>query len=178
MYDVRCTMLKKYFKSNHIVRRTSNIVHNMNITNLESELERYKKNLGANKKYYHLNSIGNFFFHFDNLRDDESKQFVIDSLTACFAYYEEHRIDNISDSMKTFQQYLIPVGKIYQKQLGFFVFTKPPMMLLLITSGYSISYFVFKNNLIFFTTYTILVLAFIGYSGFKFSQRKLYAFCW
>ena len=150
----------------------------MDITNLETELDRYRKNLGTNKKYYHLNSISNFFFHFDSLQDDESKQFVMDSLTACFKYYEEHSINDIRESMNIFQQYLIPVGKIYQKQLGFFVFTKPLMMFLLIISGYSISYFVFKNNPIFFATYSILVLLFIGYSGFKFSQRKMYAFCW
>jgi hypothetical protein len=150
----------------------------MGINNLESELDRYKKNLGANKKYYHLNSISNFFFHFNDLRDDESKQFVMDSLTACLAYYESHAINTIKESMDIFQQYLIPVGKIYQKQLGFFVFTKPAMMLLFMATGYAISYFVFKNNIVFFATYSILVLLFICYSGFKFSQRKMYAFCW
>jgi hypothetical protein len=150
----------------------------MNISNLETELNRYKENLGANKKYYHLNSISNFFFHFDSLKDDISKQLVMDSLTACFKYYEEHAIGNVKQSMDVFQQFLIPVGKIYQKQVGFFVFTKPSVMLLLIASGYAVDYFVFKNNPVFLTTYTILILSFIGYSGFKFSQRKLYAFCW
>jgi hypothetical protein len=150
----------------------------MNISNLETELNRYKQNLGANKKYYHLNSISNFFFHFDSLKNDVSKQFVMNSLTACFKYYEEHAIINVRQSMDAFQQYLIPVGKIYQKQIGFFVFTKPSTMLLLIVSGYAIDYFVFKNNRVFFTAYSILILSFIGYSGFKFSQRKVYAFCW
>jgi hypothetical protein len=150
----------------------------MDITNLEIELEKYKENLGATKKYYHLNSISNFFFHFDSLKDDASKQFVMDSLKACFSYYEEHSITTVGQSMSIFKEYLIPVGKIYQKQLGFFVFTKPSVMFLLIISGYSIAYFVFKNNPIFLTAYSVLILAFIGYSGFKFSQRKLYAFCW
>lgn len=142
------------------------------------ELERYKKNLGSNKKYYHLNSISNFFFHFDSLQDEESKQFVMDSLTACFAYYETHSITDIRESMTIFQRYLLPVGKTYQNQLGFFVFTKPYMMVLFIASGYSVAYFIFHNNKIFLLTYSILVLAFIAYSGIKFSQRKLYAFCW
>jgi len=150
----------------------------MDTSNLEIELDRYKKNLGFNKKYYHLNSISNFFFHFDALRDEESKQFVLDSLTACFSYYEEHSINNVRESMQLFQQYLIPVGKIYQQQLGFFVFTKPAPMLLIITSGYAIAYFVFKNDPIFIIPYSVLILTFIGYSGFKFSHRKLYAFCW
>jgi hypothetical protein len=150
----------------------------MDISNLEIELERFKNNLGNNKKYYHLNSISNFFFHFDSLQDDESKQFVLNSLTACLSYYEDHAINTVRESMQIFQQYLIPVGKIYQQQAGFFVFTKPLMMLLLIISGYSISYFVFKNDPVFLISYSILILLFITYSGFKFSQRKLYAFCW
>lgn len=150
----------------------------MDITNLETELSRYKKNLGANKKYYHLNSISNFFFHFNSLQDEESKQFVMDSLTACFSYYEAHAITNIGESKQVFEAYLVPVGKIYQTQVGFFVFTKPWMMLLLTVSGYAIAHFIFRNSPTFILTYSFLLLLFILHSGIKFSQRKLYAFCW
>ena len=150
----------------------------MEITDFQIEINALKDVLDSrHKKYYHLNSIENFLFHFNNLNND-NREIVLQLLIQCFNYYKTHSIRDIYESLDVFQRYLKPIGKIYELQLGFSIFIKPWLFLLYIIPGYVLVYYLFDNNHIILYFFSLIVLSFIIYFFVKLSNKKLYAFLW
>jgi hypothetical protein len=150
----------------------------MEIADFQIEIKALKDVLdSSHKKYYHLNSIENFLFHFNSLNND-NREIVLRLLIQCFDYYRVHSIRNIYESLDVFQIYLKPIGKIYESQLGFSIYIKPWLFLLYIIPGYVLIYYIFDNNHIILYIFSVIVLSFIVCFFLKVSNKKLYAFLW
>ena len=151
----------------------------MEIFKMKEEINQLAKNLSSSdKKYYHLRSIKNFLYNFDELADAESKQYVKGLLTECIDYYQCHSISNIFESLDVFQKYLKPVGQVYERQLNFSIMIKPWLFTLYVLIGVLFVYIVFDNDPVAIIIFLLIMLSFVIYFGLKFSKRKLYAFLW
>lgn len=151
----------------------------MEIAIIRQEIRALKNTLdSSDRKYYHLHSIENFLYHFNALTDNESKEYIQELLSNCIEYYNYHSIPNAIESLDIFQKFLKPAGKIYERQLNFFILIKSWLLTLYILVGYLIVFLLFNNNRIATLIFLFIVLIFIVFLGVKFSQRKLYAFLW
>lgn len=129
------------------------------------------------QKFYHLNSIDCFLVNFYLIKDEEQKRKVLESLTECVNYYQNFKVDSISQSLKIFNEYLKPVGIIYEKEAGFWVLIKSWILFLYITIANFSIYFLSNKNIYFIIANSILLL-FCAYLAKKYNSKKLYAFMW
>jgi hypothetical protein len=128
----------------------------------------------------HLNSIGNFILHFDNI--NEGNRFIVYSkiidylnlLNENFENFENHKVD----SLFLFTEYVHPIGLFYQKDSNFGLIAATWMkivdlFILLVLTFFT--YYFLKTTLI-----AIIILFFtLWYSSKqvkRFKSRKFYMY--
>jgi len=95
----------------------------------QSLVNRYPKN---KLKYIHYRTVQNFIFHLDNVSDNFQRDKITKSLTEYIELIDQSSvISNAIDAKELFQQYLEPIGNIYQQQLNFHISIKPATLLFL-----------------------------------------------
>jgi hypothetical protein len=83
------------------------------------------------KKYIHYGSIRNFVLHIDEIRDEKTRQIIIDTLTDYVAEVKSNDYDfNGSSSTVLARKYLFPICHYYREDSKFMRFIKIDNVLL------------------------------------------------
>jgi len=123
-------------------------------------------------KYLHPKTINNFIFHFNSLRYKE-KEFTFLHLNNYLHEVEEMHTITRNESADLFTAYLLPVAKIYDRDLGF---TPMINIFLIILWFIAIGILLILLNLptIVFYLLALLLLTYYAYAVFKKMQKKVY----
>lgn len=149
----------------------------MTLTQIEKDFLNLKSGLGINKKFYHLKTIENFIYHFNQIKYQKDREFVLSSLSFCLEYYKVNSIKDINHSLVVFKKYLEPIGTIYQEQVGFSILIKPWILTISILAINLFIYFL-NTSLILTLLCNLILLAFVLFLAVKYNNKKLYAFLW
>jgi len=141
---------------------------------LDSKYDDLRKRLtGLESRYFHLNTVDNFIFHFNAIEPEEDRVWAYTKLCKFFEVCNNY-IDNIDRKRgaELFRTYLSKVAMLYREKLGF---------ALLIDKFYLITFYFIIFLILYFTTSVwislISVLLFLIHYFHNFSkyrQKKLY----
>ena len=146
------------------------------VLSINSKLENLKYRIQKDKKkFYHFRSISNFLYHIND-KKLSNQNLVIGNLLELMDFLESNNIDSIHDSLTVFNRFLKPIGELYEKDLGFFIFMKP--WILNIWISILLVFFYMIGNKIYLTIFLIALFIFFIYWGYKVYKRKVYAFMW
>lgn len=144
---------------------------------LKEKFEILKKMPKQNIRFYHMRSIRNFIFHFNEIKSPNDKVYVFNYMDAYLDDVIENGIYNINECKDLFNKYLYPVGKFYMQKLKFAIFLKWYVIALCILSMYAI--LTFFSTGIFFTILGYgIILFFIVEMVVKILQKRIYGFSW
>jgi len=136
------------------------------IENLKFKIPKEKK------KYYHFRSIDNFIYHINN-KKLSNKKFVINKLLEFIEFLE---INTIHDSLIIFNNFLKPVGDLYEKNLNFFIMARPWILNIWICIlG---AFFLMLKNNVYVNFFVLVLFLFCIYLAYKVYKKKVYAFMW
>lgn len=130
----------------------------------------------SKKKYYHFRSVSNFLLYLDMLTNEKEKYFSLEKLNNYFSYIENNEIDDVHESLALFNNFLKPIGELFEKRFGFFVMIKPWIMNFWIIVFLLIFWYI--QNTFLFIFFLLILSLFFFYLGFKIKKKKVYAFMW
>jgi len=141
---------------------------------LKSKYDDLRKRLTSpESRFFHLNTLDNFIFHFDEIKPEEDRVWVYKNLWMFFEACDEY-IDNIDrkKGSQLFSTYLFKVAMLYRKKLHF---------ALLIDKTYLIPFYLTFFIILYFTTSfwisLVPILIFFVHYFYNFSkyrQKRLY----
>jgi hypothetical protein len=146
--------------------------------NLKQDLEsRYyelrQKVTGPESKYFHLHTLENLIYHFDDIKTEADKVWAYMSLSKYFEACQEY-IEHIDKKKgaELFHNHLFNVAMFYREKLSF---------ALLIDTFYLVSIYFALFLVLYFTTFfwlslipVVLFLIHYLYNFRKYQQRRLY----
>ena len=128
------------------------------------------------KRFYHFRSIQNFISSFDKLGSDQ-KQKVYSTLIEYLQKIKQEPIEDMHQSTTLFDEYIRPVGNLYEKNLGFM-----PMMSVWVICFWVIVLFgimfIFRLSIIFYCVIGILLASYYIYLLKKRTEKKVYGLKW
>lgn len=131
----------------------------------------------TDRRYFHLQTIENLIFHFDEIKTENDKNWVYNGLVIYFNKCAElaPSIDR-ETSMNMYYDYIDNITDYYYKNLGFSLLTNRSIV-------YLIYFIVLLLCLIFFNYYVVLLAA--SFFVFriivlfkKYKDRKVYSLWW
>jgi hypothetical protein len=147
------------------------------ISDIKFQIENLKNNISkSNRKFYHFRSVSNFLFYFDKVNNKEDRDFITEKLNGFLIYIGNNNVENVHQSLTLFNEYLKPIGELFEKIFHFFVMIEP--WILNIGIGFVFIIFWLTNSITYFLIFLFPLSLFCFYLGVKVYKRKVYAFMW
>lgn len=145
--------------------------------NLQNKFNDLKLARDSNQKFYHFRSIENFIYHFDDVGSLELKEKIYSILMEYLQKVIEDPIENLEECTSLFDDYIRPVGNLYERALGFMpmiriwviIFWVIPLMIIVYALNLSI---------IFYGIIGVLFLSYYFYIRKKRIEKKIYGLEW
>jgi len=130
-----------------------------------------------NKRFYHIKSVENFIFHFDETSQTLEKENIFNLLKNYLDHINENDISDIIECREKFEKFIYPVGKYFEKNCKFIIFVKLYISIFYLAVICSVLYF-FNSNVYFYLCAIAAVLIFYGYTYLKIRNKRIYGFSW
>ncbi len=148
-----------------------------NKDDIQNRLERLMQKKNLIKKYYHFHSMQNFIYFFDDLESAQVKGKVYFSLMEYLDIVNKEPIENIHQCTELFDQYIKPVGNLYERTFGFM-----PVMSLWVIAFWCIALFgilyIFNSPVLVYLVIGIVILCYYFYLLKKKMNKKVYGLKW
>lgn len=140
----------------------------------EDMLSRLKDNY---KKYYHVNSVRNFIWHYDEISDLAAKRKIYDILISFFCEAKSKKVDDVYLSNDLFKNHLSVIGEYYEDNLKFVVY--PKIWILTVWSLFVLLILLIVRlpNWVFLIYFTGLLI-YITFLIRKIYEKRVYTFLW
>lgn len=148
-----------------------------NKQNLQNKLNAINDLENINKKYYHLRSIGNFIYHFDDLGNIELKEKVYLILLEYLEIVKENPIENLQECTALFDDYIRPVGDFFEHSSGFMPMISNWVIIYWIIF-FCLLFFAFNLSIIFYAVIGALFLSYYFYIRKKKAENRIYGLGW
>jgi hypothetical protein len=129
------------------------------------------------KKYFHVNTIENLIFHFQDIKTENDKNWVYETLQEylkkCFELMAS--IDrNISRNL--FKNYIDKLTNYYRNNLGFIVLLNRSIVYLVYLTILSTCYFVFNIYVVVTIAFLFIIQTLRVFK--KYREKKVYSLFW
>ncbi|SKA09389.1 hypothetical protein [Sediminibacterium ginsengisoli] len=112
------------------------------ITDLKDKLDKLKNSIHPDyHKYLNIRSIGNFLTHFDKIKPDSKKKFIVQHLNNFLDASGELITPSPEEYLELYNLYIVPVGRIYQAKANFSFVTKPAYFIIYAVIGIAVLFF-------------------------------------
>ena len=145
--------------------------------NIDNKLSELINREGIIHKYYHFKSVQNFIYHLNKLND---KDIVIKVCIILNEYLDSVKDAPITDrmiSLELFEEFIRPVGNIYERNAGFMPMLRSWVVFFWIVFFFLILY-VFSVPPVFFSLVATSVVIYYIYIIRKRIDHKVYGFMW
>jgi hypothetical protein len=106
------------------------------IATLKLKLEELKNKRHTDyHKYLNLKSIENFITHYDRIKPDSKKSFVLENLNGFIDSFKDLYNPNLDDYLELYNLFIVPVGRLYSSKAGFTFVTRPKYYILYLVIG-------------------------------------------
>lgn len=121
---------------------------------LVKKFNEFQGEFQSDRKYCHLRSVANFINHFDEITSDHKRLIVYNLLNEYMDCLSTNEVSSWDDAKQLFDNYIIPVGLIYNKEAGFKMLISPFLStvfciltnLILLIVGFNWIYFLVVNT--------------------------------
>ena len=144
---------------------------------LKEKFEILKEIPKQNIRFYHMRSIRNFIFHFNEIKSPNDKLYVFNYIDGYLDFVIENGIYDIHECRDLFIKYIYPVGKFYMRNLKFSGFIKWYVIVLYILIMYAILTF-FSAGIVFMILGYGIISFFTIEMVVKVLQKRIYGFSW
>jgi hypothetical protein len=124
---------------------------------------------------FHLNSVGNFIQHMDELPYYSIKSEVRNRIKDYLLFLKENRTNYNLNSLELFEEYVHPVGTIYTNYLQFGIKSKVWIVGIWMVIINLLAYIIFNNNYI-NAAVTAFILTYYVKFLIKEKQNKVYCY--
>jgi hypothetical protein len=129
-----------------------------------------------NKKFYHFHSIENFIYHIDNLESPvKERTYLI--LDEYLERIKKYPIENLQECTSLFDDYIRPVGSLYEKTFGFMPMISTWVIIFWAVLLFGFLY-AFNFSVIFYWIVGIPLVAYYFYITKKRVNKKVYGLEW
>ena len=128
------------------------------------------------KRFYHFRSMQNFISSFDKLGSDQ-KQKVYSILIEYLQRIKQEPIQDMHQSTTLFDEYIRPVGNLYERTLGFMPMISSWVIIFWAIVLFSFLY-VFNLSIIFYAAIGIFLSSYYIYVLIKKTEKKVYGLKW
>lgn len=129
------------------------------------------------KRFYHFRSIQNFIHFFDELESIQLKEKVYSTLMEYLDIVNKDPIEDIHQCTQLFDQYIRPVGNLYEETFGFMPVMSLWVIIFCCIALFSILY-IFNLSLILYFVIGVIVLCYYFYLLKKKMDKKVYGLKW
>jgi hypothetical protein len=147
----------------------------MNLRTLYSDLSNAV--LQNNKRYFHLNTIGNLIYHFEEIENQRDRTWVYESLVEYFKKCADlvPSIDR-KTSQFIFHEYLSRIAEFYDDKLGFVLLINRWVFYLVYAVVILVFYIFFKFYFAVFIAIIFVIQIFRVFK--KYRERRCYSLFW
>ena len=144
---------------------------------IQSKLDQLKDQIDIQKRFYHFRSIQNFIYYFDKLGNCERKEKVSFILNKYLDIVKNEPIEDINQCTLLFDEYIRPVGSLYESALNFMptVSFRTVMILVIIFYGF---FYLFNLPVGFYVFIGIILFGYYFYFLKKKIQKRVYGLKW
>ena len=129
------------------------------------------------KRFYHLRSIQNFIHFFDELENIQLKEKVYSILIEYLEVVKKEPVEDIQHSTALFDEYIRPVGNLYEKTLGFMPMISSWVIIFWCICLFGVVY-IFNLSVIFYYIIGLFLSSYYFYILKKRAENKVYGLKW
>lgn len=144
---------------------------------LQKGLDDLKIAKNITKRFYHFHSIENFIYHFDDLENIQIKERIYLILSEYLERVKEHPIENLQECTSLFDDYIRPVGNLYERTFGFMPMINNWVIIFWTILIFGFVY-AFNLSIIFYWIIGVLFFSYYFYIRKKRIEKKVYGLEW
>lgn len=145
------------------------------MNSLKKKMLQLRESGFVNQRFYHLQSTANFIAFIDKLKSKSERERVYHLLNNYLDLVQQEPVENAAMSMDLFNEFIRPVGRIYEVEFDFMPMINLWVIFFWIIICFSILY-ILNLSIIFYCIVGVLLIVYYIYVLKKRIDKKVYGY--